>query len=28
MCNVVDKRVSWEALGDGVISIYFDIGDV
>jgi len=22
------KRVSWETLGDGVVSVYFDIGDV
>jgi len=28
MWNVVDKRVSWETLGDGVVSKYLDIGDV
>jgi len=28
MWNVVHKRVSWENLGDGVVSVYFDIGDV
>jgi len=28
MRNVVDKNVSWETLSDGVVSIYFDIGNV
>jgi len=25
MWNVVGKRVSWETLGDGVVSVYLDI---
>jgi len=25
MWNVVHKRVSWETLGDGVVSVYLDI---
>jgi len=25
MRNVVGKRVSWETLGDGVVSVYLDI---
>jgi len=28
MWNVVGKGVSWETFGDGVVSIYLDIGDV
>jgi len=28
MRNVVGKRVSWETLGDGVVSVYLDIWDV
>ena len=28
MWNVVGKRVSWETLGDGVVSVYLDIRDV
>jgi len=28
MWNVVSKRVSWETLGDGVVSVYLDIGNV
>jgi len=28
MWNVVHQRVSWEILGDGVVSVYLDIGDV
>jgi len=28
MWNDVGKRVSWETLGDGVVSVYLDIGDV
>ena len=28
MWNVVGKRVSWESLGDGVVSVYLDIRDV
>jgi len=24
----VHQRVSWEILGDGVVSVYLDIGDV
>jgi len=28
MWNDVGKIVSWETFGDGVVSIYLDIGDV
>jgi len=28
MWNIVDKRISWETLDDGVVSIYLDVGDV
>jgi len=28
MWNVVGKRVLWETRGDGVVSVYLDIGDV
>ena len=28
MWNVLHKRVSWETIGDGVVSVYIDIGDV
>jgi len=28
MWNVVDTRISWETLGDDVVSVYLDIGDV
>jgi len=28
MRNVVGKRVSWETLGDGVVSVCLDIRDI
>jgi len=28
MWNVVGKRVPWETLGDGVVNVVLDIGDV
>jgi len=28
MWNIVGERISKEALGDGVVSVYLDIGDV